>query len=355
MDSPPSLWPRRSTRTVTVKDVVIGGGARVSIQTMTKTATTNIAATVDQIREVTAAGAQIVRLAIPSPEAAEALRTIRDQVSVPLVADIHFDHRLALAAIAAGADKIRINPGNIGSDERLGPVVEAAAGKGLPIRVGVNAGSLEPALLEKHGGPTAEAAAESALQNVARLERMGFTDIVCSIKASDVCRTVKANRLFAAESDVPLHLGITEAGPGEAGTISAATGLGILLADGLGDTLRVSLTEPPAVEVRVGRSILVALGLEQGPRLVSCPTCGRCRADVRSLARRVQDALQTVDKPIVVAVMGCEVNGPGEAREADVGLAAGHERATLFRHGEKVANLPLDEALAALLAEIDRL
>lgn len=335
--------------------VAIGGGARIPVQTMTKTATTDVAATVAQIREVSAAGAQIVRLAVPSLEAAQALGAIRDQVSVPLVADIHFDHRLALAALAAGADKIRINPGNLGGDKELGLIVEAAAARGVPIRVGVNAGSLEPALLDKYGGPTAEAAAESALLSVARVERLGYSNLVCSIKASDVWRTVAANRRFAAESDVPLHLGITEAGPGEIGTINAAAGLSILLAEGLGDTLRVSLTESPLAEVRVGRAVLVALGLEQGPRLVSCPTCGRCRTDLRSLAHQVQEALEGLRKPVVVAVMGCEVNGPGEAREADVGLALGREQAVLFTRGEKVGVVPVADALTALLAEIEKL
>lgn len=347
-------WPRRATRQVQVASVAIGGGAPVSVQTMTKTSTSEVAATVAQIKAVVAAGAEIVRLAIPNEDAARGFAEIRQQVpGVPLVADIHFNHELALAAIAAGADKIRINPGNIGDDSRLGPVVEACADKGIPIRIGVNAGSLEKSLLEKYGGPTPEAAAESALRNVARVEAMGFANLLVSIKASDIWRTVQANRLFAKESDLPLHLGITEAGPGESGIVNGAAGVGIMLAEGLGDTLRISLTDPPAEEVRVGREILLALGLMQGPRLVSCPTCGRCRVDLQPLARQVKEALREIETPLVVAVMGCEVNGPGEAREADVGLAAGKDKAILFRRGEIVRTVPFSEALEALRTELN--
>ena len=348
-------WPRRRTRPVEVGGVVVGGGEPIPVQTMTKTDPLDVAATVAQIREVSAAGASIVRLAIPHRAAVEAFREIRQQVSVPLVADIHFDDRLALAALDAGADKIRINPGNIGDDSKLGAVVEAAASRGVPIRVGVNSGSLEPGVLDKYGGPTAEAAAASALANVTRLERMGFHDIVVSIKASDIWRTVQANRRFAAESDYPLHLGVTEAGPGETGIISAAAGLGIMLAEGIGDTIRVSLTDPPLTEVRVGCETLVAMGLRSGPRLISCPTCGRCRSDLQSLARAVQEELRSIEAPVVVAVMGCEVNGPGEAREADVGLAAGQDQAVLFRHGQRLRVVPITEALSALMEEVRQL
>lgn len=349
-------WPRRATRAVKVGSAIIGGGATVSVQTMTKTPTSDVAATVAQIKAVVAAGAEIVRLAIPNDEAARGFAEIRQQLpGVPLVADIHFNHELALAAIAAGADKIRINPGNIGDDSRLGPVIEAAAARGIPIRIGVNAGSLEKSLLDKYGSPTPEAVAESALSNVARVEAMGFTNLVVSIKASDIWRTVQANRLFARENDIPLHLGITEAGPGEAGVVNGAAGVGIMLAEGLGDTLRISLTDPPAAEVRVGREILLALGLTQGPRLVSCPTCGRCQVDLQPLARRVKEALSHIETPLVVAVMGCEVNGPGEAREADVGLAAGKGKAILFRHGEVLRTVPFEDAFGALLAEVEKI
>lgn len=330
----------------------IGGGAPLSVQTMTKTDPLDVPGTVAQIRSATAAGADLVRLAVPNRRAAAAFAEIRQQVGVPLVADIHFDYRLAIAALEAGADKIRINPGNIGGDDRLGPVVEAAAQRGVPIRVGVNAGSLEAAVLEKYGGPTAEAAAVSALHSVARLERLGFSDLVVSIKASDIRRTVLANRRFARETDYPLHIGVTEAGVGEAAIASSSAAVGILLAEGLGDTLRVSITGDPVAEVRVGRSLLVAMGLLAGPRLVSCPTCGRCQADVKSLAEAVQRELTGIVAPIVVAVMGCEVNGPGEAREADVGLAAGRAQATLFRRGERLRTVPLDQALSALMTEV---
>ncbi|MEN6643654.1 MAG: flavodoxin-dependent (E)-4-hydroxy-3-methylbut-2-enyl-diphosphate synthase [Armatimonadia bacterium] len=348
-------WPRRQTRAVRVGSLTIGGDAVVSVQTMTKTDTRDVDATVAQIKELTAAGADLVRLAIPDAEAGRAFAAIREQVNVPLVADIHFDHRLAIATIEGGADKIRINPGNIGDDSRLGPVIEAAAARKIPIRIGVNAGSLEKSLLEKYGGATPEAIAESALANVARVEAMGFTDIVVSIKASDIWRTVVANRLFARENDYPLHLGITEAGPGDAGIVTAASGLGILLSEGLGDTLRVSLTDPPAVEVAIGRQVLLSLGLLQGPRLVSCPTCGRCRVDLQPLARQVQQALGDIEVPLVVAVMGCEVNGPGEAKEADIGLAAGKDKVLLFRKGEPLHTVPFDAAFDALMAEIHKM
>lgn len=345
-------WPRRRTRKVRVGGLCIGGDAPVSVQTMTKTDPLDVPATVAQIREVSAAGADIVRLAVPNRRAAATFADVRQQVAVPLVADIHFDYRLALAAVEAGADKIRINPGNIGGDERLGPVLEAAAARGIPVRVGVNAGSLEAPLLDKHGGPTAQAAAESALNSVARMERLGFSDIVVSIKASDIHRTVLANRLFARESDYPLHIGVTEAGVGETAIANSSAAAGILLSEGLGDTLRVSMTGEPVSEVRVGRGLLVAMGLLAGPRLVSCPTCGRCQADIQRLASAVQAELASIATPLVVAVMGCEVNGPGEAREADVGLATGRGRATLFRRGMEVRTVPMDQALGALMDEV---
>lgn len=348
-------WPRRQTRQVRVRQVAIGSEAPVSVQTMTKTNTADVAATVAQIKEILATGADIIRLAIPNAEAARGFAEIRQQLDAPLVADIHFDYKLALDAIAAGADKIRINPGNIGDDSRVAAVVEAAAAKGIPIRVGVNAGSLEKPLLEKYGGATPEAAAESALNNVARLEGMGSRDIVVSIKASDIWRTVQANRLFAKESDCPLHLGITEAGPGEAGIVTGSAGVAILLAEGLGDTIRISLTDPPTEEVVVGRQILLAMGLISGPRLVSCPTCGRCRVDLQPLARKVHEALGEIEIPLVVAVMGCEVNGPGEAKEADVGIAAGKGKAILFRHGEIVKTVPFEDAFDELMNEVKRL
>ncbi len=335
-----------------VGSVAIGGGAPVSVQTMTKTDTADARATGEQIRQVSAAGADLVRVAVPNKKALEAFAIIVDESPLPVIADIHFDHRLALGAIERGAAKVRINPGNIGDDAKLGEVVQAASEAGIPIRVGVNAGSLEADLLEKYEHPTPQALCESALRNVERMQRLGCDNLVVSIKASDVRCTIEANRLFAAQSDRPLHLGVTEAGFGQAGTVGSAIGIGTLLADGIGDTLRVSLTDDPVKEVTVGRQILVSLGLLSGPRLVSCPTCGRCKVDLRAIADEVEEALQEIDAPIVVAVMGCEVNGPGEAREADVGIACGGQSAALFRHGEVVTRVRIDEAALALIDEI---
>ncbi len=343
---------RRSTRAVRVGEVAIGGEAPVSVQTMTKTDTADAEATLHQVQATAGAGAQIVRVAIPSQQALDGFAQIVAGSPVPIVADIHFDYKLALAALERGAHKIRINPGNIGDDRRLGAVLEAASEAGIPVRLGINAGSLEQDLLEKYGHPTAEALCESALRSVQRAENLGFSDIVVSIKASDVPTTVAANRIFARESDVPLHLGITEAGFGTAGVAKSAVGLGLLLAEGIGDTIRVSLTDDPVEEVRVGRAILQSLGMISGPTLVSCPTCGRCKVDLRPIAEQVQEALQEIDRPIVVAVMGCEVNGPGEAREADIGLACGGEYGVIFRRGEVLRRVKITQAAQELLAEI---
>jgi (E)-4-hydroxy-3-methylbut-2-enyl-diphosphate synthase len=268
---------------------------------------------------------------------------------------VHFDHRLAIAAAEAGADKLRINPGNIGGREDVAAVAGAAKARGIPIRVGVNAGSLEQDLAELHGAATAEALCQSALRNVALLEEVGFTDVVVSIKASDVPRTVAANRLFAQRSDVPLHLGITEAGFGLAGVVGSAIGLGVLLHEGIGDTIRVSLTEPPEREVEVGIEVLKALGLRGGVRIVSCPTCGRCKVDLRPVAEAVSEGLRELDTDLTVAVMGCEVNGPGEAREADVGIASGAGKAVLFVRGERLQTVPIERAAETLLAEARKL
>jgi len=343
---------RRATRAVCVGEVTIGGTVPVSVQTMTKTDTADAEATLHQVRAVAAAGAQIVRVAIPAQQALDAFAQIVAGSPVPIVADIHFDYRLALAAIECGAHKIRINPGNIGNDHRLGAILDAASEAGIPVRLGINAGSLEQDLLEKYGHPTAEALCESALRSVRRAEDLGFSDIVVSIKASDVPTTVGANRIFARESDVPLHLGITEAGFGTAGVAKSAVGLGLLLAEGIGDTLRVSLTDDPVEEVRAGRAILQSLNMISGPQLVSCPTCGRCKVDLRPIAEQVQEALQEIDRPIVVAVMGCEVNGPGEAKEADIGLACGGEYGVIFRRGEVLRRVKISQAAQELLAEI---
>lgn len=348
------LADRRRTRQVSAGGVLIGGDAPVSVQTMTNTNTADATATIEQIQHAASAGADIVRVAVPDTDAVEALPEILEGSAVPIVADIHFDYRLAIAAADAGVHKLRINPGNIGSDDRVRAVVEAALRNEIPVRVGVNAGSLEKDLLEEYGHPTPEALATSAVRNVERVQKMGLSDIVVSIKASSVPITVEANRIFAADSDLPLHLGITEAGSGEPGIVHSSVGLGILLAEGIGDTIRVSLTGDIVQEVRVGRQILISLGLARGPRLVSCPTCGRCRVDLPALVDRVQALIEDIEEPIVVAVMGCEVNGPGEAREADVGLAAGRGRAAIFRHGEVTRSVPMEDALDALRQEIEQ-
>jgi (E)-4-hydroxy-3-methylbut-2-enyl-diphosphate synthase len=340
---------------VSVGGVLLGGGAPVSVQTMTKTDSADAEATLEQIKAVAAAGADLVRVAIPRAEALEAFSRLCAESPLPVIADIHFDYRLAIEAAQRGAAKLRINPGNLGGRERLAQVLEAATEAGIPVRIGVNAGSLPADLVEQHGGQTAVAMAEAALRMVAEAEELGFRDLVCSLKASDVPRTVEANRLFAAQSDVPLHLGVTEAGLGQEAVVRSAVGIGALLAEGLGDTLRVSLTADPCEEVRAGRQILQALELLPGPHLVSCPTCGRCKVDLRPLVEAAREALEGVSQPLVVAVMGCEVNGPGEARHADLGLACGGEYAALFRGGEIVRRVPLSEAGAALCAEIRKM
>lgn len=349
---PSGAHARRITRAVHVGSVQVGGGAPVCVQSMTKCPTTHIEEVLRQLEAIHKAGAAFARLAVPNMEAVRAFAGIRQRSPLPLVADVHFDYRLAIAAIEAGADKLRINPGNIGGRERLAEVAKAARARGVPIRVGVNAGSLERELAERYGGATAEALCESALRSVATLEEIGFSDIVVSIKASDIPRTVTANRLFAQRSDIPLHLGITEAGFGLAGIVTSAIGLGVLLSEGVGDTIRVSLTEPPEREVEVGIEVLKAAGLRRGTRLISCPTCGRCRVDLRQMAQAVHEGLRDLDVDLTVAVMGCEVNGPGEAREADIGVAAGPGRAVLFVGGKRVRTVPIEHAAEALLSEV---
>lgn len=342
----------RITRQVKVGNVLLGGGAPVTVQTMTKTDTTDVGATLEQIKTIAASGADLVRVAVPRAEALEAFERLCAESPLPVVADIHFDYRLAIEAARRGAAKLRVNPGNLGGRDRLAQVLEAAAEAGIPVRVGVNAGSLPAPVVERHGGPTAEAMAEAALAMTAEAEALGFRDLVCSLKASDVPRTVGANRIFAAASELPLHLGVTEAGLGEEALVRSAVGIGTLLAEGIGDTLRVSLTADPCAEVRAGREILRALELLPGPRLVSCPTCGRCRVDLGPLVEAAQAALSGVTAPLVVAVMGCEVNGPGEARHADLGLACGRDYAALFRAGEIVKRVPIGEAAEVLREEI---
>ena len=344
--------PRRPTRQVRVGEVFIGGGAPVSVQTMTKTDTADAAATLGQIRAAAAAGADLVRVAVPRATALAAFERICAQSPLPVIADLHFDYRLAIEAARRGAAKLRVNPGNLGGRERFAAVLEAAAQAGIPVRLGVNAGSLPLDLLEQFGGPTAEAMAVAGQRMAQEAEALGFRDLVVSLKASDLARTLAANRLFAADSDLPLHLGVTEAGRGPEAVIRSALGIGLLLAEGIGDTLRVSLTDEPTEEVWAGRQILQALGLREGPALVSCPTCGRCRVDLVPLVEAAREALREVSAPVVVAVMGCEVNGPGEARHADLGLAAGGDYAAIFRQGQVVRRVPMAEAADALREEI---
>ncbi|MFO8082555.1 MAG: flavodoxin-dependent (E)-4-hydroxy-3-methylbut-2-enyl-diphosphate synthase [Armatimonadota bacterium] len=353
-DGSSDCWPRRETRPVTVGEVQIGGAAPVSVQTMTKTDTSDVQATLAQVRRAADAGADLVRIAVPSRDAVAAFSETAGASPVPIIADVHFDFRIAVECARAGAHKLRINPGNIGDDERLGAVIEAASEAGIPIRVGVNSGSLEEDLLGPGGRVTAQALAESALRTVERMHRLGFEDLVVSIKAAEVPMTVAANREFAGRSDLPLHLGITEAGFGCAAAVKSAAGLGIMLADGIGETIRVSMTDPPEDEVEVGVWLLRSLGLREGPWLTSCPTCGRCQVDLAPIARAVERRLRELDAPLTVAVMGCEVNGPGEARQAHVGLAAGRGRAVIFAAGEQLRTVPIERAVDELMTEARR-
>jgi (E)-4-hydroxy-3-methylbut-2-enyl-diphosphate synthase len=348
-----TLGERRQTRQLRLGAVAIGGGAPLSVQSMTTTETADVAATLAQVRALAGAGADVVRLAVPGAEAAAALPALVRASPVPLVADIHFDHRLALAALAAGVHGIRLNPGNIGSRERVREVVRAARERLVPIRIGVNAGSLEEDIVQKHGWPTAEGMVESAERHIRFLEDEGYREIKVSLKAHDVAMTVRANRLFAARFEYPLHLGVTEAGTLLAGTVKSAAGLGILLAEGIGDTLRVSLTADPVEEVRVARMLLKALGLKfGGATLTSCPTCGRCSVEMIPIAERVERRLAEAKGEVSVAVMGCEVNGPGEASAADVGVAYGHGGVgLLFKDGKIVRRMKVEELEEALVRE----
>ena len=347
---------RDETKVVQIGKRQIGGGNPILIQSMCNTKTEDVKATVEQILALEHAGCDIIRVAVPTMEAAAALTEIKRQIHIPLVADIHFDYRLAIAAIECGADKIRINPGNIGSRERIQAVVDKAKEYGVPIRVGVNSGSLEKPLVEKYGGVTAEGLVESALDKVALIEQMGYDNLVISIKSSDVMMCVKAHELIAKKTHYPLHVGITEAGTVIAGNIKSAVGLGLILSQGIGDTIRVSLTGSPLEEIKSAKLILKTLGLRRGGvEVVSCPTCGRTQIDLIGLANQVETLVQGYPLDIKVAVMGCVVNGPGEAKEADLGVAGGIGEGLLIRKGEIVKKLPESELLPSLKAELDRM
>lgn len=345
---------RRNTRQVMVGTVPVGGGAPVTVQSMTTTKTTDIYPTLNQIRNLEVAGCDIVRVTVPDEASAEALPEIKAGISIPLVADIHFNYRIALLALDAGVDKLRINPGNIGGEKRVQAVVEKAKERRVPIRIGVNSGSLEQDLLEKYDGPTAAGMVESALRHCEILERMEFGDIVVSLKSSHVPRMIEAYRRFADERDYPLHLGVTEAGPVEAGTVKSCAGLGTLLMEGIGDTVRISLADDPLIETRVAKKLLQVLELRpSGVNVIACPSCGRAEVDVHSLASEVERRTAHLDKNITIAVMGCAVNGPGESREADIGIAGGLRKGLLYLKGEKEHTIPEDELVDALLRKVE--
>ena len=344
------------TRQIQVGGIPIGGGAPVVIQSMLNTKTTDVAGSLEQIRRLKAAGCQIARLAVPNKEAAEAFAEICKESELPLVADIHFDYKLAIAAARGGAAKIRINPGNIGGEDRVQAVVDACKEKKIPIRIGVNGGSLDKKLLEKYGHPTAEALVESAFQHLELLEKFGFYDSCVSMKSSTVPTMVAAARLFRSKCDYPIHIGVTETGPVRMGLMKSAMGIGALLLEGIGDTIRVSLTDDPVEEVYAAKDILKAAGLrKEGVNIISCPTCGRTQIDLIGLVKQVDEALKDCEKPITVAVMGCIVNGPGEAREADIGIAGGDGCGMLFEKGQQIEKLPYDQLLDALLKRIELL
>jgi (E)-4-hydroxy-3-methylbut-2-enyl-diphosphate synthase len=350
---------RKKTRQIHIGDVAIGGDAPISVQSMTNTDTRDVISTVTQIKGLEKAGCELIRVAVPDMEAAGAIRAIRDQIEIPLIADIHFDSRLAVAAVENGAQAIRINPGNLGGPDKLARVVDAVRMHGAPIRVGVNSGSIEKELLAQYGYPTPEncrSLIESALNNVAALEKLGFTDIKISIKSSDTLTTIAGYRELSERTDYPLHIGVTEAGGLIAGTVKSSVALGILLFDGIGDTFRISLTRDPVEEVRVGYELLRSLRIrERGPEMISCPTCGRTRIDLFPMAEEIEKVLQTMQSNLKVAVMGCVVNGPGEAREADIGIAGGHGTGIIFKKGELWKKLPEEELLPVFLEELEKM
>ncbi len=347
---------RKPTKQIKVGPVAIGGGAPIAVQSMTNTDTRDVEATVAQIRRLADAGCEIIRVAVPDLAAAEAIRPIRDRITIPLIADIHFDHRLAVAAMENGAQGIRINPGNIGGPEKLGKVVAAAKVHHVPIRVGINSGSVEKDILARHGHPTAEALVESAIRNIRLLENLHFFEQKISLKSSDTLTTVAAYRLLAGQCEYPLHLGVTEAGGLIAGTVKSSVALGMLLFEGIGDTFRISLTRDPIEEIRVSYELLRCLRIrERGPELISCPTCGRCQINLFGLAEKVEEHIQKIDTPLKIAVMGCVVNGPGEAKEADIGLAGGKGVGIIFKKGTLVQKVPEEHLLQVFLTEIDAL
>lgn len=352
---------RRNCRAVRVGETLIGGSAPIVIQSMTNTDTADVDATLEQVKRLEAAGCDVVRISVPTLESAVAILAIKNAgVRIPIVADIHFDYRIALRCAELGFDKIRINPGNIGQEDRVKAVCDACRARSIPIRIGVNSGSLERHILEKHGAPTAEALCESALYHASLLEKFDFEDTVISIKASTVSEMIKANRILAQACDYPLHLGVTEAGGGNRGLLKSSVGIGSLLCDGIGDTIRVSLTDDPLHEVEAAKQILRAVGVEGqcGMDIVSCPTCSRTKIDLIPLVKRFEDAVKAAgleNVPVKVALMGCVVNGPGEAREADVGIAGGVGEAVLFRHGQIVEKIPEDQVIERLLREIRQL
>ncbi|SHE63248.1 flavodoxin-dependent (E)-4-hydroxy-3-methylbut-2-enyl-diphosphate synthase [Clostridium fallax] len=347
---------RRLTRKIKIKDIYIGGDSRVTVQSMTNTDTKDVEATVSQINALEEAGCDIVRCTVPDMEAAKAIKEIVKRVNIPVVADIHFDYRLALESIKNGISALRINPGNIGSEERVRSVAEEAKKNNIPIRIGVNSGSLEKDILKKYGKPTPEALVESALRHVNILEKVGFYDIVISIKSSDVINMIESYRLISKKVDYPLHLGVTEAGTVWRGTIKSSIGIGALLSEGIGDTIRVSLTGDPVEEIKVGREILKTFGyIKGGIEFVSCPTCGRTKIDLIKIAKEVEDKLSSCQKNIKVAIMGCIVNGPGEAREADIGIAGGNGEGLIFKKGEVIKKVKEENLIEELLKEIDKM
>lgn len=342
------MYTREQTKPIKVGSIYIGGNHPVVIQSMTNTKTKDVQATVNQIESLTAVGCQIVRLAVLTPKDAKAIKEIKKQVSIPIVADIHFDYRLALESIESGVDKIRINPGNIGSEDNIKKVVDACKQNAIPIRIGINSGSIEKHILEKYKKPSPEAMVASAKYHVELLEKFGFDDIIISLKASDVQTTIQANRLAAETFKYPLHLGVTEAGTNFSGTIASSIGLGTLLNDGIGSTIRVSLTASPEEEIYVAKEILSNLGLYDKPKLVSCPTCGRIQYDMIPIVNEIEKFLQTIHKKITVAIMGCVVNGPGEAKEANIAVAGGKNEALLFIDGQKVKKVKQEELVEVL-------